>query len=202
MKLLSASLAAVAALICLCLTAPAEANGRAGPAVQSFAAPVLHQQTAARTSRHTRTRLAWAPRQYAPDWRHGAPAIAVQAAWGDGVATWRTGSDLVAEAARYVGSGKFTALPGAWCADAVSAWLRAIGKPPLASRMAGAALSYGPRGSGAPGDLAVFMGRRGAYHVGVVVADLGSEVEIVSGNWDHRVARAVVSRRGLIFVRT
>jgi hypothetical protein len=68
--------------------------------------------------------------------------------------------------------------------------------------MAGAALSYGPRGNGAPGDLAVFMGRRGAYHVGVVVADLGSEVEIVSGNWDHRVARAVVSRRGLIFVRT
>ena len=69
--------------------------------------------------------------------------------------------------------------------------------------MAGAALSYGPRSNGSPGDLAVFVGRRGyAYHVGVVVADLGSEVEIVSGNWDHRVARAVVSRRGLIFVRT
>jgi hypothetical protein len=109
---------------------------------------------------------------------------------------------IVSEAARYVGSGKFTQLPGAWCADAVSAWLRAIGRPPLANRMAASALSYGPRGSGAPGDLAVFMGRRGAYHVGVVVADLGSEVEIVSGNWSHRVARAVVSRRGLIFVRT
>jgi hypothetical protein len=118
------------------------------------------------------------------------------------VATWRTGSDIVAEALRDVGSGKFTSLPGAWCADAVSAWLRATGKPPLASRMAGAALSYGPRGNGAPGDLAVFMGRRGAYHVGVVVASLGDRVEVVSGNWGHRVGRAVASRRSLIFVRT
>ncbi len=202
MKLLSASLAAVAALICLCLTAPAEANGRAGPAVQSFAAPVLHQQTAARTSRHTRMRLAWAPRQYAPDWRHGAPTIAVQAAWGAGVATWRTGSDLVAEAAHYVGSGKFTPYPGPWCADGTSAWLRATGRPPLANRMAGAALSYGPRSVGRPGDLAVFMGRRGAYHVGVVVASLGDRVEVVSGNWGHRVGRAIVSRRSLVFVRT
>ena len=188
-------LTALAALMCLCLSGAAEANGRAGPAVQSFAAPVLHQQTAARTTRHSRTRLAWAPRQYAPDWQHGAPTIAVQAAWGGG-------SALVAEAARYVGSGKFTVLPGAWCADAVSFWLQRAGKPPLANRMAGAALSYGPRSVGRPGDLAVFMGRRGAYHVGVVVASLGNRVEIVSGNWGHRVARAVVSRRGLAFVRT
>lgn len=203
MKPLRTSLAAIAVLTCLCLSGTAEANGRAGPAVQSFAAPVLHQQTAARTSRHTRTRLAWAPRQYAPDWRHGAPAIAVQAAWGAGAATWRAGSDLAAEAARYVGSGKFTPFVGPWCADAVSAWLRGVGKPPLANRMAASALSYGPRSNGSPGDLAVFIGRRGyAYHVGVVVADLGSEVEIVSGNWGRRVARAVVSRRELAFVRT
>ena len=188
MKLLSASLAAVAALICLCLTAPAEANGRAGPAVQSFAAPVWHQQTAARTTRHSRTRLAWAPRQYAPDWQHGAPTIAVQAAWGGG-------SALVAEAARYVGSGKFTVLPGAWCADAVSAWLRGIGKPPLAGRMAAAALSYGPHRIGGPGDLVV-LGHYRAYHVGVVESiDPGGAVHIISGNWGHRVSRGVVSRR-------
>ena len=128
----------------------------------------------------------------------GAPA-----SYGVAGMAWQSASGLAIEAARYVGSGKFTSLPGAWCADAVSAWLRATGKPPLANRMAAAALSYGPRSNGSPGDLAVFVGRRGyAYHVGVVVADLGSEVEIVSGNWDHRVARAVVSRRGLIFVRT
>jgi len=151
------------------LASSAYANGRAGPAVQSYAAPV---------------------------WHRGAAVVGARYAW-------RSGSDLVNEAARYVGSGKFTGLPGAWCADAVSAWLRGVGKPPLANRMAASALNYGPRGNGSPGDLAVFMGRRGyAYHVGVVVAYLGSEVEIVSGNWSHRVARAVVSRRGLVFVRT
>jgi hypothetical protein len=127
----------------------------------------------------------------------GAPA-----SYGVAGMAWQSASGLAVEAARYVGSGKFTSLPGAWCADAVSAWLRATGKPPLASRMAGAALSYGPRGNGAPGDLAVFMGRRGAYHVGVVVASLGDRVEVVSGNWGHRVGRAVASRRSLIFVRT
>ena len=169
MKPLRASLAALAALTCICLAGTAEASGRAGPSIQSSAAPV---------------------------WHRGAAVVGARYAW-------QSGSDLVNEAARYVGSGKFTGLPGAWCADAVSAWLRGVGKPPLANRMAASALSYGPRSSGSLGDLAVFIGRRGyAYHVGVVVADLGSEVEIVSGNWDHRVARAVVSRRGLIFVRT
>ena len=169
MKLLSASLAAIVALTCLCLSGGAEASGRAGPSTQSFAAPV---------------------------WHRGAAVVGARYAW-------QSGSSLVAEIAeRYVGALKFTGLPGAWCADAVSAWLRASGKPPLVNRMAASALNYGPRGNGSPGDLAVFIGRRGAYHVGVVVADLGSEVEIVSGNWDHRVARAVVSRRGLIFVRT
>jgi len=69
--------------------------------------------------------------------------------------------------------------------------------------MAASALSYGPRGNGAPGDLAVFVGRRGyAYHVGVVVASLGDQVEVVSGNWSRRVGRTVVSRRVLVFVRT
>jgi hypothetical protein len=198
MKLLSASLAAVAALICLCLTAPAEANGRAGPAVQSFAAPVLHQQTAARTSRHTRTRLAWAPRQYAPDWRHGAPAIAVQAAWGDG-------SRFANYVASYIGMPKFTPYSGPWCADSISAWLRGVGKPPLASRFAGAALSYGAPGDGSPGNLAVFMGRHGAYHVGVVIAERGSMVEVVAGNsvsWGHRVGVSWLPRNSLVYRRT
>src|ERR1035441_7825244 len=57
--------------------------------------------------------------------------------------SWGIGYDIAAEAARYVGSRKFTQLPGAWCADAVSFWLRAIGRPPLPNRMAGSALVYG-----------------------------------------------------------
>ena len=36
----------VAALTCLCLSGTAEANGRSGPAVQSFATPVWHRGTA------------------------------------------------------------------------------------------------------------------------------------------------------------
>jgi uncharacterized protein (TIGR02594 family) len=121
------------------------------------------------------------------------------------VAAWRSGSALVDEAARFVGSGKFTALPGAWCADAVSFWLTRVGKPPLPSRMAGSALAYGPRvANPQPGDLAVIRTRRGAAgHVGIVVAVRGDAVDIVSGNWGGRVARATISRAQVTaFVRT
>jgi surface antigen len=111
---------------------------------------------------------------------------------------------LVNEVARYVGSGKFTALPGAWCADAVNVWLQATGRPSLGSRMAGAALSYGPRSSGAPGDLVVMATRRSyAGHVGIVAAVRGNEIEIISGNWGHRVARSIILRRQVTaFIRT
>jgi hypothetical protein len=193
MKLLRSPLATIVALMAICLSGAAEArvhhaHHRGHYGAHHRRAPALSKSAAAAFA--------------APGLTDGAPAIAARAAWGAGAATWRTGSDLVAEAARYVGSGKFTSLPGAWCADAVSFWLQRAGKPPLANRMAGAALSYGPRSVGRPGDLAVFMGRRGAYHVGVVVASLGDRVEVVSGNWGHRVGRAFVSRRSLIFVRT
>jgi len=117
----------------------------------------------------------------------------------------RSGSDLVAEAARYVGSGKFTELPGAWCADAVSFWLKATGRPPLANRMAASALGYGPHvANPQPGDLVVMRTRRGyAGHVGIVAAvNADGSIEVVSGNWRHRVARSVISRRSVTaFVR-
>jgi hypothetical protein len=119
-------------------------------------------------------------------------------------ASWRSGSDLVAEAARYVGEGKFTGLPGAWCADAVSFWLEATGRPPLPNRMAASALSYGPRGFGAPGELVVMRTRREyAGHVGIVERVLpDGSVEIISGNRGRRVARAIIPR-GMVtaFVR-
>jgi len=193
MKPLRSPLATIVALMAICLSGAAEArvhhaHHRGHYGAHHRRAPALSKSAAAAFA--------------APGLTDGAPAIAARAAWDAGVATWRTGSDLVAEAARYVGSGKFTPFAGPWCADSVSAWLRATDRPPLANRMAASALAYGPRGSGAPGDLAVFMGRRGAYHVGVVVASLGDRVEVVSGNWGHRVGRALVSRRSLIFVRT
>jgi uncharacterized protein (TIGR02594 family) len=163
MKPLRSSLAAFVALTCLFLCGAAEANGRAGPSIQSAAAPV---------------------------WHRGAAVVGARYAW-------RSSSDLVNEAARYIGSGKFTGLPGAWCADAVSAWLRATGRRPLASRMAASALVYGPHVSNpSPGDLVVMATRRGyAGHVGIfegVEAD--GSVRIISGNWGHRVAEGHIAR--------
>ena len=101
---------------------------------------------------------------------------------------------VLAEAAQYVGMGKVTRFPGAWCADFVNLILRATGRPPLPGRMASAALAYGPRvAHPRPGDIVVMHG-----HVGFVVADLGSEIEILSGNWSHRVARAFIPRRSVV----
>jgi uncharacterized protein (TIGR02594 family) len=105
-------------------------------------------------------------------------------------------TDVIREAERWLGSGNFTGKPGAWCAWAVSAWLQATGHRPLASGMAGSALSYGPRLS-APriGALAVLGTRRWASHVGLVRRVEGDSIELISGNWGHRVAIGVVPRR-------
>jgi cell wall-associated NlpC family hydrolase len=71
--------------------------------------------------------------------------------------------------------------------------------------MAASALSYGPHVSNPrPGDLVVMRTRRGAAgHVGIVVGvEPDGSIEIVSGNWSHHVARAVISRRSVTaFVR-
>jgi hypothetical protein len=112
--------------------------------------------------------------------------------------------DPVAIAERFLGAGNFTGLPGAWCAWAVSAWLRASGRPPLRSGLASSALAYGPLElHPRRGDLVVMRTSRGRFgHVGLVVADEGATIEIVSGNWGHRVAHARIPRRSVTaFVR-
>jgi uncharacterized protein (TIGR02594 family) len=122
----------------------------------------------------------------------------VSAPAGDG------GRALVAIAESHLGQGNFIGLPGAWCADFVSAILRAAGRKPLANRMAASALAYGPHEAAArPGDLVVMRTRRGPFgHVGIVVADDGATVDIISGNWSRRVLRAHISRRAVTaFVR-
>ena len=105
-------------------------------------------------------------------------------------------ASLIREAERWLGSGNFTGKPGAWCAGAVSAWLQATGHRPLASGMAASALSYGPRLS-APrvGALAVLGTHRRASHVGLVRRVEGDNIELISGNWGHRVAIGIVPRR-------
>ena len=109
--------------------------------------------------------------------------------------------DVVAEAARWIGSGKFTGQSGPWCADAVSAWLQRSGHRPLEGRMASSALAYGPRLERPEvGALAVLGSRRGwASHVGVVSSvDADGTIHLISGNWGRRVAEAVVSRGSVI----
>ena len=111
------------------------------------------------------------------------------------------GGDVVAEAAHWIGASNFTGRPGPWCADAVSAWLARSGHRPLAGRMASSALAYGPRLERPEvGALAVLGSRRGwASHVGVVSGvDPDGSVHLISGNWGHRVAEAVVSRGSVI----
>jgi uncharacterized protein (TIGR02594 family) len=113
-------------------------------------------------------------------------------------------ADLVGIAERYIGSRNPTGATGPWCADFISFVFRRAGRRPLSNRMAASALAYGPRERHARrGDLVVVRTRRGPYgHVGLVVADLGDWIEIVSGNWGDRVARARLPRsRVAAFVR-
>jgi uncharacterized protein (TIGR02594 family) len=111
------------------------------------------------------------------------------------------GGDALAEAARWIGSGKMTGLPGPWCADFVSFVLRRTGHAPLANRLAASALDYGPRLSGPKvGALAVIRTRRGwAGHVGLVEGiEPDGSIRLISGNWGRRVARSVVPRASVV----
>jgi len=129
----------------------------------------------------------------APDWRDGAPAIAVGAAW-------RGGAQVVAEASRWLGAANPTGTIGPWCADFVSFALRRVGLPPLPNRTAASALRYGPH-TGAPqrGDLGVMP-----HHVGFVEAiEPDGSIELLSGDWGRRVARARLPRAAFVaFVET
>ena len=107
---------------------------------------------------------------------------------------------MLAEATRWLGSGNMTGMAGPWCADAVSFWLRRTGHRPLANRLVASALDYGPRlASPQVGALAVIRTRRGAAgHLGLVEGvEPDGSIRLVSGNWGHRVAQAIVSRNAV-----
>jgi uncharacterized protein (TIGR02594 family) len=117
---------------------------------------------------------------------------------------WSGGARVVAEAERFLGSGNPTGTRGPWCADYVSWTLRHVGRRPLANRLAASALRYGPHvRDPRPGDLVVMNTRRGyARHVGFFAGWDRGRVVLVSGNWGHRVVRALVSPRAIAaFVR-
>ncbi len=111
------------------------------------------------------------------------------------IAATSRGSDALAEAARWIGSGNMTGYTEAWCRDFVNFVLRRTGHR-LAddSHLAIAALRLGPHVvEPKPGDLAVMR-----HHVGFVEGvEPDGAIRLLSGNWGHRVARSVVPR-GLV----
>ncbi|MBV5271385.1 MAG: TIGR02594 family protein [Afipia sp.] len=105
------------------------------------------------------------------------------------------GSNLVAEARRYVG-GNPTGRGSLWCARFMNMVLERSGHKGTGSDMARSFASYGQRISGPQvGAIAVMSrGRRGG-HVGIVSGiDANGNPIVISGNHGHRVAEATYSR--------
>jgi uncharacterized protein (TIGR02594 family) len=109
------------------------------------------------------------------------------------------GSSVIADALRFVGAGNVTGMPGPWCADYASMILRRTGHKALAGRSVSAALAYGPRvRQPRPGDLVVINTRAGyAQHVGFFAGWSHGLMEMISGNWGHRVSVAPISPRSV-----
>ena len=106
------------------------------------------------------------------------------------------GSNIVAEARRYIGSGNPTGRASLWCARFMNMVLERSGHKGTGSDMARSFASYGQRISGPQvGAIAVMSrGRRGG-HVGIVSGiDANGNPIVISGNHGHRVAEATYSR--------
>lgn len=106
------------------------------------------------------------------------------------------GSNVVAEARRYIGTGNPTGRASLWCARFMNMVLERSGHKGTGSDMARSFASYGQRISGPQvGAIAVMSrGRRGG-HVGIVSGiDAKGNPIVISGNHGHRVAEATYSR--------
>jgi len=109
--------------------------------------------------------------------------------------------DVIAEAARWIGSGNITGKPGPWRASFANFVLRRTGRPPLGNDIVSSALGYGKRLSGPRvGALAVLSTRRGcAGHAGFVAGvNADDSIRLISGNWGRRVADATISQRQVV----
>lgn len=104
------------------------------------------------------------------------------------------GSDLVAEARRYLG-GNPTGRSSLWCARFLNLVLQRSGHTGTGSDLASSFAHYGKRVSGPQVGAIAVMSRRGGGHVGVVSGvDAKGNPIVVSGNHGHRVAEAVYPR--------
>lgn len=131
-------------------------------------------------------------RHHARRGRHAAAAAETSTSQGFG---GFGGSDVVAEARRYIG-GNPTGRSRLWCARFMNFVLQRSGHKGTGSDMARSFASYGQRIAGPQvGAIAVMSrGRRGG-HVGIVSGiDAKGNPIVISGNHGHRVAEATYSR--------
>jgi uncharacterized protein (TIGR02594 family) len=113
-------------------------------------------------------------------------------------ATTGGGSDLVAEARRWIGTNP-TGWAHVWCGRFMNFVLERTGRRGSGSNLAVSFAHYGRRISGPQVGAIAVMGRRGGGHVGVVSGiDAHGNPILISGNHGHRVAEAVYPR-GRIF---
>jgi uncharacterized protein (TIGR02594 family) len=104
-----------------------------------------------------------------------------------------TGSSLVSDARRYIGTNP-TGRRSLWCGAFMDKVLRDTGHKG-GGNLALGYLHYGTRVSGPQVGAIAVMGRRGGGHVGVVSGiDANGNPIIVSGNHNHTVAEAVYPR--------
>jgi uncharacterized protein (TIGR02594 family) len=108
------------------------------------------------------------------------------------------GSDLVAEARRWIGTNP-TGWAHVWCGKFMNFVLERTGRRGSGSNLAVSFAHYGTRVSGPQVGAIAVMSRHGGGHVGVVSGiDAHGNPILISGNHGHRVAEAVYPR-GRIF---
>jgi len=177
---------ALCSVAIVALATPASARPSHGASRHSHAHSHQARHYAARHYRHARRGGAQQDEASMSPWEN--PAFA-------GPAPGFGGSDVVAEARRYIGHGNPTDRNSLWCARFMNMVLQRSGHKGTGSDMARSFASYGQRVSGPQVGAIAVMSRRGGGHVGVVSGvDAKGNPIVVSGNHGHRVAEAVYPR--------
>ncbi len=172
------------AIVALATPASARPSHGAGRHAHAQSHHVRHHHTA-RHYRHARRLRAPQSEASASPWEN--PAFA-------GPAPGFGGSDVVAEARRYIG-GNPTGRSSLWCARFMNMVLQRSGHKGTGSDMARSFASYGQRISGPQVGAIAVMSRRGGGHVGIVSGiDAKGNPIVVSGNHSRRVAESVYPR--------
>ncbi|WP_315837588.1 TIGR02594 family protein [Bradyrhizobium prioriisuperbiae] len=174
------------AIVALATPASARPSHGAGRHAHAHSHHVRHHHTARhyRHARRLRAPQSEASASVSP-WEN--PAFA-------GPAPAFGGSDVVAEARRYIG-GNPTGRSRLWCARFMNMVLQRSGHKGTGSDMARSFASYGQRLPGPQVGAIAVMGRRGGGHVGIVSGiDAKGNPIVVSGNHSRRVAESVYPR--------